>query len=265
MAKVLPACRRLLTDASSRLLSAQNYVILLGPFLYPAGFLILPFLYVVIVPKFREIFNEMLSSEFPALTQFVFAFRWPIVGLQVGIALAFLVGVVLYAAGPKLASAFGPTLNPLTDRLAYRFSWRRHRLPRDFSAVLAVLLDAELPEPQAVQLAASSTTNHRLIRRAEAAARDLEQGVPLTEAVRRLDDSGEFHWRLMNAVHSHGGFATALAGWHDSLEAKAYQQEQAAAQMISTALVVFNGLIVGLIVVGVFQCLIAIVQEGTMW
>ena len=38
-----------------------------------------------------------------------------------------------------------------------RLPWRRKRFQRDFSAMLAVLLDAEVPETEAVGLAAEAT------------------------------------------------------------------------------------------------------------
>jgi hypothetical protein len=88
----------------------------------------------------------------------------------------------------------------------------------------------------------------------------------LPAALGRLDDSGEFQWRLANAVHHSGGFAVALRGWQESLNAKAFQQEQAASQTIATLLVLINGIIVGLMAVTVFQLLISIMAgEGVLW
>jgi type II secretory pathway component PulF len=113
--------------------------------------------------------------------------------------------------------------------------------------------------------AATSTANQIFLHRSEAVIDRLRAGVPLTEAVQALDESGEFRWRLANAAHVHGGFMAALAGWHDALDAKAYQQEQAASQLITTALVVVNGVIVGMICVGVFQALIFMEQGVALW
>ena len=72
----------------------------------------------------------------------------------------------------------------------------------------------------------------------------LQQGTKLPEAVRVLDDSGEWRWRLANGLGRAGGFVRALAGWHDALDAKAFQLEQTAAQVATTLLALFNGLIV---------------------
>ena len=55
-----------------------------------------------------------------------------------------------------------------------------------------------------------------------------------------------------------GGFLQALAGWHESLDAKAFQQEQAAAHGITSALVLWSGLFVGAVVISVFMFLVSI-------
>ena len=149
---------------------------------------------------------------------------------------------------------------PVTDRFAFQLPWRRRRMQRDFSVMLALLLDVEVPEDKAVRLAAESTANRVFLMRAERVVADLRQGVKLTEAVRWLDDAGEFRWRLRNAAQAGRGFVAALDGWHETLEAKAFQQEQIASQTITTGFVFLNGLMVSLIAVALFQLLIAVIE-----
>ena len=156
-------------------------------------------------------------------------------------------------------------LRGLGDRLAVWLPWRRKRLQRDFSAMLAVLLDAEVPEAKAVALAAAATANGVFVRRAKAAAAAMERGEPLADALGRLDRSGELKWRLANAAHGRLGFLDALAGWHESLEAKAFQQEQTAAQAITTALVLGNGAIVALVAIGFFSILVLMIKGLLLW
>jgi type II secretory pathway component PulF len=156
-------------------------------------------------------------------------------------------------------------LKSLSDALNYRLPWRRKRLERDFSVMLAILLDAEVPEEQAVTLAAQSTDNGVFIRRGAVVAQRLCEGMRLTEAVQAFDDTGEFRWRLANAAHGRGGFMAALNGWHEALDAKAYQLEQTASQVITTSFVILNGCVVGLIAIGVFQMLTSVVWEATLW
>jgi hypothetical protein len=80
-----------------------------------------------------------------------------------------------------------------------------------------------------------------------------------------MDDSGELRWRLTNALQHGRDFVRALAGWHEALDAKAFQQEQAAAQFTTTALVLFNGVIVASIVAAVFLALTNLMMEVALW
>ncbi|MGD0650764.1 MAG: type II secretion system F family protein [Verrucomicrobiia bacterium] len=262
--KVMPACRRTLTSRSSRTTSAVNYLILflaLNPF---CG-LIWPFLTIVIVPKFQEITRELTNGPLPPLLHFLVAHRLLVSVVQFGLMAIIWLAVLVYLCGPRGIPWLAPVLKPVIDAANYRLPWRRKRLERDFSAMLAVLLDAEVPEEQAVTLAAQSTDNQVFIRKGGRVVQRLREGVPLTEAVQAFDETGEFRWRLTNAAHGHGGFMAALSGWHDALDAKAYQLEQAASQVITTSFVILNGCIVGLIAVGVFQALTGVVWEMALW
>ena len=170
-----------------------------------------------------------------------------------------------YLGGPRLHGCLHGVLPGFQDWLLVRLPWRRKRLQRDFSAMLAVLLDAEVPEIEAVTLAAQSTANLAIIGRAQSVRALLQGGVKLPEALRALDSSQELQWRLSNAVRRGSGFVRALTGWHESLDAKAFQLEQAAAQLTTTALVLINGVIVASILIAVFLVLISIINQTSVW
>jgi general secretion pathway protein F len=262
--KIIPACRKTLTGASSRVTTGVNYLLLFLA-LNPLSGLLWLFIAMVILPKLQEIFIELGNGRLPPLLQFLCAHA-----LLVGVVQWVLIGVswLLFAvcsSNPKATRWYTAVLKPLSDAINYRLPWRRKRLERDFSAMLAILLDAEVPEEQAVTLAAQSTDNRIFIRCSGRVVQRLREGVPLTEAVQAFDETGEFRWRLTNAAHGRGGFMAALAGWHEALDAKAYQLEQAASQVITTSLVILNGCIVGLIAVGVFQALTSVVWEMALW
>ena len=80
-----------------------------------------------------------------------------------------------------------------------------------------------------------------------------------------MDHSADFAWRLRNAFRKEGGFARALNGWHEALDAKAFQLEQTFAQLITTVLVLVNGLIVGSISIAIFLTLVQIINAGLLW
>ena len=259
--KVMPACRKALTSGASKAMSGVNYLIVWAVLLNPFGGLIWPFITIMIVPKFQEIVHELTNGPLPPVLRFLVAHSILVSVVQFGLMAIVWVAVLVYLSGPGVV----PFLKPLSDAINCRLPWRRKSLERDFSAMLAVLLDAGVPEEQAVTLAAQSTDNRVFIRRGDQVGQRLHVGVTLTEAVQAFDDTGEFRWRLANAAHGHGGFMAALAGWHETLDAKAYQLEQAASQVITTTFVILNGCVVGLIAIGVFQTLTSVVWELALW
>ncbi len=297
--KILPECRAWLTDGSSRVTSGMNYLVIVFLVLQPFGMLIWPFLATFVVPKFAEIMGDLSGTTLPLWVQVLAAYKWWVAGGQAILLAMVLVGFVGYVRGPWSRTGIPRVVRPIADRFEMWLPWRRMRLQRTFSRMLAVLLDAEVPERHAVLLAAESTANNIFIRRAEAVVAQLRAGVKLTEAVSALDDAGEFRWRLTNATAGlgsrdkpfdsaqalslpngnvaptddglarrslgEGGFMQALAGWCEALDAKAYQQEQAWSQVITTGLVIVNGVIVGLIAVGLFQALTSIIKQGVLW
>jgi type II secretory pathway component PulF len=266
VAKVLPACRRLLDDSVSQVRGALNYVILLSLAMTPFWLFMPLFLRFKVLPTFKVVFENMLDgSSLPALTRFVFEANPLITGLQIGLVVLLWLLALAYIGGPRLRGWLR-RLAPLpVDAFLYRLPWRRKRLQRDFSAMLAVLLDAEVPEAEAVSLAGEAAANVVLLRRAHRVRLLLNDGIKLPEAIRAIDDSGELRWRLSNALRRSGGFLRALSGWHEALDAKAFQLEQSAAQIATTLLVLGNGLIVALIVIGMFLVLIQLINQAVLW
>ena len=259
--KVLPACRKLLRDGISQSRAAINYQVVFAFVLNPMVLLAVPFLAVKIMPVFGEIFGgfgmtfSSLATTAIKLSPYIFAGQMLIV-------LALYFFAILFLGGPRLSSWLQAGVFPLGDWIVLRLPWRRKRLQRDFSAMLALLLDAEVPEERAVLFAAASTANRVFVKRAEKIAAHLRAGVKLTEAIQTLDDTGEFRWRLENAAHFSSNFFRALKGWHESLDAKAFQLEQSAAQTITTALVLVNAFSVCFVCAAIFQCLAQIHRIG---
>jgi Flp pilus assembly protein TadB len=326
MRAVLPACRQLLKDGGTQVRKAQSYLIVLLFVVGPSVSGVIGVLNVFVMPKFEAIFADMMETVPFEFYQLV---RYQTIWNEITLVVAALVwaGAFLYVGGPRVVEWLDNFFPGLYDSLVLRLPWRRKRFQRDFAAMLAVLLDAGLPEEKAVARAAQCTANRAFARRAERVVADLRAGVKLTEAVRHLDDAGEFRWRLANAargenswkedsrrassngdagqrasvldcggppplsmtagpaqpafkapedwrtpkpggesaVHGTGHFTAALAGWQESLDARAFQQEQAATHLITTALVFWNGLIVAATTWCVFKFLTDLIWEGTTW
>lgn len=257
--KVLPACRQLLADSVSETRSALNYLVVIAFVVSPATIFVFLMTAVVVFPKFIEIGAGMEVGDASGV-RFLAQHRMALVLIPAAMQLFIWSLAFVHIVGPQLRNFL-----PGYDRLQCLFPWRRRRMQRDFSALLATLLDAQVPEPEAVKLAAECTANRIFRERADQVLVALSQGRTLTEALAAMDDSGEFRWRMRNAAHARGGFLSALSGWHDALNAKAFQQEQAAAHVISTALVLINGAFVATVVIAVFAFLISIVNSGILW
>jgi len=147
------------------------------------------------------------------------------------------------------------------DGVRYLIPWCRKRLQRDFSHMLAILLDSGIPEAKAVELAAEGTANGVIKQRARKAIVAVRSGAGMAKAVQLMDDSKEFQWRLTNALQTDSNFVDALAGWHRSLSARADRQQQTFVSLMGTSLLLFLGLIVGSIMIGMFLPLIELMER----
>jgi type II secretory pathway component PulF len=263
--KVIPACRRLVGDGVSQVRGALNYVLILALVVSPAAVVIPIMLNVMVVPKYKEVFAGMYEGRLPAFTEFIFGASHGMLWLQLLVIAATWFLLFAYVGGPRARGWFQTALGGLPDWIHFHLPWRRKRLQRDFSAMLAVLLDAHVPEAEAVALAGECTANAIVRRRAERIRAQLTQGVKLPEAIRGIDDQGELQWRLANALQRGRGFLSALNGWHEALDSKAFQQEQTAAQITTTGLVLFNGFIIACVVIGLFLPLIALINAAALW
>jgi type II secretory pathway component PulF len=264
LGKVLPACRQLLKDAVSQTRGAISYLVILTFAITPVGFIVFILLAVRILPKFMEMGHGVLAGTDHQVQlgglDFLYRHVPATIALQSVVLLLLWAVALIYIGGPRVVSWV-----PILERIHYRFPWLRKRMQRDFSTMLAILLDSGVSEAEAVTLAANCSANTIFRRRAARAVEGLQQGLKLTQAMQTMDDSGEFGWRLTNATHGGGGFFRALAGWHESLDARAFQQEQAAAHGITTALVLWSGLFVGAIVISVFMFLVSLINAGVSW
>ncbi len=267
VAKVLPACRLKLKDSVSHVRSAINYLVIVAFVLTPFTIAIPVFLRIKVLPAFKEVFEGMGMTNLPAFTRLVLGTDHWYLGMQSALMALVWLATLSYLGGPRLRRVlefvWPGELNWL-DWLLVRIPWRRKRLQRDFSAMLAVLLEAGVPEPEAIRLAGESTANVVFRHRAGEAAAHLQRGVKLPEVLGVIDNSGELKWRLANALERSGGFVRALRGWHESLDAKAFQQEQAAAQVVTSILVLLNGFVVACVVIGVFLPLVQLMQQAAL-
>mgnify|MGYP001174795293 FL=1 len=228
MKKILPAAREMFATTTGQVRKLQMHIYPYMFLLSGVGIVIASILMIYVVPKFQQIFNDMLGEgeRLPDITLFVMYMReywWVIIGSASLVMLGLLLGSVLYVGGPRVRYLLSRVAPGFCARLALALPWCRKKLQRDFSGRLSLLLDAGVSESRAVTLAAESTGNLVLQQRALRACADLKNGKSLPEAIQHLDSSDELRWRLETVVRSGKGFLPALRVWHEVLSASASQ------------------------------------------
>ena len=264
LAGVIPLCRAQLEDQVSKVWSGQNFVvaILLG-----AGWpcmVVMMFLMVFVVPKLRQIFDDMAgdSSISGSILGNTFGTA---MAIQLTIAIVLLIAGALYIFGPRLMRVAQARVPRVVDRWFPLFPWSRIRQKRDFTAFLGLLLDSGVPEAEALELAAQAAGSGALPRNARLAALQIKSGVGILESLRRMDGSGEFAWRMGNALRGKGGFAQALGGWTEALDAKAFFVEQTWSQSITTLSVIIQGTAIGIFLYGTFSFFTRLIMACVLW
>ena len=257
--KILPACREVLRVAPDTVRTTMHYMVAILLLFAPVACWLIILLSVFVIPQFKALAAGMNFQVWP-LTVFVFKHTSWLVEFEMAIFAMLMSVAVIYIGGPGFVRWFQFRSVPVVDWVAWHIPWKRKKLLRAFSAMLAVLLDGGVPEAVAVRLAGDCTANEICRHRAHRVIAALEKGVKLDDAVRTFDDSGEFHWRLTNATHADGGFLHALRGWHEALDAKAFQQEETATHVLTSGLVILNGLVVALIATSMFGMLVMILK-----
>lgn len=264
ISKVFPACHKLSKDAVSQTRGAINYLVLAAFVGFPTSLVMLSVLQIYILPQVMAVVSGMdiePSIGLILLTRYRLAFF----AIQLLLVLIIACAAFVYVDVPRFFPQIERSLKPFMDRIAYLFPWKRKRMQRNFSTMLAILLDADMPESEALTISGRCAANGIFERRVARASAALHEGMNLTEAVQLVDDHGEFRWRLTQAMRTHAGFFQAIRGWTESLDAKAFQEEQATAQVVTTTLVLVNGLIVGFVMVSVFSVLVSLINAGVLW
>lgn len=257
--KVLPACREVLRVPPDSVRSTMHYMVTIFLLFAVVASFMIWLVATFVIPRFRDVAAGEGVTLWPISYLVLGNASW-LIAFEMVILFALVTLAVVYIGGPGFVGFFKFRGFPLVDWITWHLPWKRKKLQRTFSAMLAVLLDGGIPEAEAVRLAGECTANEICRNRVARIVVALTQGMKLGDAVRAFDDSGEFHWRLTNATHARGGFLNALQGWHAALEAKAFQQEETAAHATMSGFVILNGVVVALFAAALFGLLIAIIN-----
>ncbi|MFT4589511.1 MAG: type II secretory pathway component PulF [Limisphaerales bacterium] len=265
--RIMPTAQAMLKDGDSGVRKSKDYLIILAFVVTPASVMMMMFTSLHVLPKYEGIFADLFGDvayQSSILLLFV-RLQWIWIASQLALLLIIWTGVLLYFINPRSSSWEGTRLAEFCAAIHFRISWKRKRMQRDFSAALGLLLDAGVPEKNALPLAGDCSANLKFIRIVRQCAERLARGARLGDAIKPLDPTGQFQWRLENAEAGGADFQRALESWREELDTKAFQQEHAFTQAFSSGLVLWNGLIVGSLAFAVFDFLSKSITSPVLW
>ncbi len=237
-----------------------------GAMIYPTVVLvaaigITAFLLVTVIPKFQQVFNDILGGQsLPAITEFVMGFSAFVQhnGLQI-----FAGAVAVYV----LYKVFGKTpfgayqLDKLRISLPVTGTLVRRTAISQFSRTLGTLLSSGVPILQALVIVRDTTSN-RVVRRAIQTVHDaVKEGESMTDP---LAASGVFPPMVVSMVQvgeetgQISDMLTRVANTYDDEVDNAVAGLTAA---IEPALIIFLAVVVGTIVIAMFLPMIKIISS----
>src|ERR1039457_4278460 len=148
--KFLPACREVLRVAPDTVRTTMHYMVAILLLFAPVACWLIILLSVFVIPEFKALAAGMNYQVWP-LTVFVFEHTSWLVEFEMAIFALLMFVAVIYIGGPGFVRWFQFRSVPVVDWVAWHIPWKRKKLLRAFSAMLAVLLDGGVPEAVAVR------------------------------------------------------------------------------------------------------------------
>jgi type II secretory pathway component PulF len=256
---VMGACRQRLQDSYAQCRAAMSVIAGGGMGVQIVAMFMILMIVVYVRPKFEAIMADMIGPDVESIAPIFYALNPRVLMYGFGGTFCLGLGAIWMFAGVFPSAGIGELMSktPL-GRLGWfdrMFSWKRLRITRDYSSLLAAFLDIGMPEAEAVRRSADAVAHPYTNSRAKRILALMESGHGLLTAINGFDGCKEFQWRYRNAAQSGGNYGEALAGWHGSLEALAYYREQRSVEIVTAILIVLNGALIGLFAAGIFQFL----------
>ena len=237
-----------------------------GAMIYPAVVLtaaigITAFLLVTVIPKFQQVFNDILGGQaLPAITEFVMGLSDFVQhnGFQIGIGVVALI-VIYKVIGKTKGGAY--LLDKLRINMPVTGTLVRRTAISQFSRTLGTLLSSGVPILQALVIVRDTTAN-RVVRNAIQMVHDaVKEGESMTDP---LAASGVFPPMVVSMVQvgeetgALSDMLTRVANTYDDEVDNAVAGMTAA---IEPALIIFLAVVVGTIVIAMFLPMIKIISS----
>ena len=235
-----------------------------GAMIYPivvlvAAIGITAFLLVAVIPKFQQVFNDMLGgAELPAVTQFVIDASEFVQhnGLQILLGIVALVVIVKIIGRTEKGAYFFDVLKlkvPVTGTLAQRSAVSK------FTRTLGTLLSSGVPILQALTITRDTTGNRVLTQAIQSVHDSVKEGESMTQPLSQCKVFPPMVVSMVEVGEETGALAdmlTRIANTYDDEVDNAVAGMTAA---IEPALIIVLAVVVGTIVIAMFLPMVKII------
>ena len=236
-----------------------------GAMIYPSVVLVAAvgitwFLLVAVIPKFQQVFNDMLGgAKLPAITQFVIGASEFMQhnGIQIALAVAALVVVYTVVGKTERGATLIDALKlkmPVTGTLAQRSAVSK------FSRTLGTLLSSGVPILQALTIVRDTTGNRILSKAIQDVHDSVKEGDSMTQPLSQCKVFPPMVVSMVEVGEETGALAdmlTRIANTYDDEVDNAVAGMTAA---IEPALIVVLAVVVGTVVVAMFLPMVKIIS-----
>jgi type IV pilus assembly protein PilC len=235
-----------------------------GAMIYPAVVLlaavgITGFLLVAVIPKFQQVFNDMLGGkELPAVTQFVIDASEFVQanGLQIAIAIAAVVVLVKVVGRTDKGAYFFDVLKlraPVIGTLAQRSAVSK------FTRTLGTLLSSGVPILQSLMITRDTTGNRVLTKAIQDVHDSVKEGESMTQPLSQCKVFPPMVTSMVEVGEETGALADMLTRIANTYDDEVDNAVAGLTAAIEPALIIFLAVVVGTIVIAMFLPMVSII------
>ena len=235
-----------------------------GAMIYPivvlvAAIGITAFLLVAVIPKFQQVFNDMLNgNELPAITQFVIDASEFVQtnGLQIALAVVAVVVVMKVVGRTEKGAYFFDALKlrlPVTGTLAQRSAVSK------FTRTLGTLLSSGVPILQSLTITRDTTGNRVLTQAIQNVHDSVKEGESMTQPLSQCKVFPPMVTSMVEVGEETGALADMLTRIANTYDDEVDNAVAGLTAAIEPALIIVLAVVVGTIVIAMFLPMVSII------
>ena len=235
-----------------------------GAMIYPIVVLlaavgITGFLLVAVIPKFQQVFNDMLGGkELPAVTQFVIDASEFVQanGLQIAIAIAALIVIVKVIGRTDKGAYFFDVIKlraPVIGTLAQRSAVSK------FTRTLGTLLSSGVPILQSLMITRDTTGNRVLTKAIQDVHDSVKEGESMTQPLSQCKVFPPMVTSMVEVGEETGALADMLTRIANTYDDEVDNAVAGLTAAIEPVLIIFLAVVVGTIVIAMFLPMVSII------